>query len=68
MKHYRPISILPVVSKIIENVIHTQLMDYFTSQQYDYRAKRSNELAALKLMYRNKDNMRKKNWSYFVCR
>ena len=36
-------------------------MDYFTSQQYDYRAKRSNELAALKLMYRNKDNMRKKN-------
>ena len=40
MKNYRPISILPVVSKIIENVMHTQLTDYFTlnklftSQQY----------------------------------
>ena len=42
MKNYRPISILPVVSKIIENVMHTQLTDYFalnklfTSQQYGY--------------------------------
>ena len=47
MKNYRPISILPVVSKIIENVMHTQLTDYFTlnklftSQQYGYRENRS---------------------------
>ena len=60
---YRPISILPVVSKIIENVMHTQLTDYFTlnklftSQQYGYRANRSTELAALELMDRNLDNM-----------
>ena len=58
MKNYRPISILPVVSKIIENVMHTQLTDYFTlnklftSQQYSYRANRSTELAALELMDR----------------
>ena len=63
MKNYRPISILLVVSKIIENVMHTQLMDYFTlnklftSQQYGYRANRSTELAALELMDRNLDNM-----------
>ena len=63
MKNYRLISILPVVSKIIENVMHTQLMDYFTlnklftSQQYGYRANRSTELAALELMDRNLDNM-----------
>ena len=63
MKNYRPISILPVVSKIIENVMHTQLTDYFTlnklftSQQYGYRANRSTELAALELMDRNLDNM-----------
>ena len=63
MKNYRPISILPVVSKIIENVMHTQLMDYFTlnklftSQQYGYRANRSTELAALELLDRNLDNM-----------
>ena len=56
MKNYRPISILPVASKIIENVMHTQLTDYFTlnklftSQQYGYRANRSTELAALQLM------------------
>ena len=63
MKNYRPISILPVVSKIIENVMHTQLTDYFTmnklftSQQYGYRENRSTELAALELMDRNLDNM-----------
>ena len=63
MKNYRPISILPVVSKIIENVMHTQLMDYFTlnklftSQQYGYRANRSTYLAALELIDRNIDTM-----------
>ena len=63
MKNYRPISILLVVSKIIENVMHTQLMDYFTlnklftSQQYGYRANRTTELAALELIDRNIDNM-----------
>ena len=57
------IIILPVVSKIIENVMHTQLTEYltlnklFTSQQYGYRANRSTELAALELMDRNLDNM-----------
>ena len=62
-KYQISISILPVVSKIIENVMHSQLMDYstlnklFTSQQYGYRANRSTELAALELMDRNIDNM-----------
>ena len=28
--NYRPISLLPVVSKIFEKVIHRQLIDYFT--------------------------------------
>ena len=63
MKNYRSISILPVVSKIIENVMHTQLVDYFTlnklfaSQQYRYRANKSTELAALEVMDRNIDKM-----------
>ena len=30
LKNYRPISTLPVVFKIVENVIHNQMMDYFT--------------------------------------
>ena len=42
IKNYRPISVLPVISKIFQNVIHTQLIEYFTdnnllsSQQYGF--------------------------------
>ena len=59
IKNYRPISVLPVMSKIFENAMHTQLMEYFTfhnllaSQQYGFRPNRSTELAALELMDRN---------------
>ena len=65
IKNYRPISILPVMSKIVEYVMHTQLMQYFTSnklfssQQYGFQANRSIELAALELMDRNINNMNK---------
>ena len=51
------------MSKIIENVAHNLLTNYFTMykiftfQQYCYRANRSSELAALELMDRNLDNM-----------
>ena len=50
---------LPVISKIFENVMHTQLIEYFTdnnllsSQQYGFQSNRSTELAALELMDRN---------------
>ena len=43
INNYRPISILPVMSKIVEYVMHSQLMRYFTSnklfspQQYGFR-------------------------------
>ena len=63
MEKNTKISILLVESKIIENVMHTQIMDYFTlnklftSQQYGCRAIRSTEFAALELMDRNIDNM-----------
>ena len=33
LKNYRPTSILPVVPEIIENVMHNQMMDYFTSNE-----------------------------------
>ena len=65
MSNYRPISILPVLSKIIESVMHSQLMHYFSenklfsTQQYGFRPNRSTELAALELMDRNIDNMNK---------
>ena len=63
IKNYRPISILPVISKIFENAMHSQLMEYFTShkllsnQQYGFRPNKSTELATLELMDRNINNM-----------
>ena len=53
--NYRPISLLPVVSKIFEKVIHRQLINYFTINQlftdcqYGFRPKMSTEHAALHL-------------------
>ena len=55
ISNYRPISLLPTMSKIIERVIHSQLYAYFnennliTEQQYGFRPRHSTELAALKL-------------------
>ena len=60
---YRPISILPVESTIVENVMHNQMMDCFTSnelfssEQYGFRLNRSTELAALELMDKNIDSI-----------
>ena len=53
--NYRPISLLPTISKIFEKVVHKQLYDYFTDNglfyksQYGYRKGHSTELAALEL-------------------
>ena len=56
LNNYRPISLLPTLSKIFERVIYNQLYSYFTNnnllseQQYGFRAKHSTELAAIKLV------------------
>ena len=53
---YRPISLLPTISKVLERVIHIQLFNYFyvnnmlTEQQYGFRTKHSTYLAAIKLV------------------
>ena len=58
INNYRPISVLPVISKVFETVIFDQLTEYFTnnnlfsSQQYGFRKNASTELAALKLIDR----------------
>ena len=52
--NYRPISLLPTLSKIFERVIHTQLYTYFdellSEQQYGFHEKHSTKLAAVKLV------------------
>ena len=67
IKNYRPISVLPVISKIFQMAIHEQLSDYFTTnslfckQQYGFMKNASTELAALELIDRllNQLNARK---------
>ena len=51
--NYRPISVLPVFSKVFEKVAYTQLYDYLENnsvlheQQYDFRSKKSTTQAIL---------------------
>ena len=53
LSNYRPISILPVISKILERAVHSQLTKYLeehnilSKNQYGYRKKHSTELATL---------------------
>ena len=59
--NYRPISILPAVSKIMEKAVKKQLMDYLENNsllsktQFGYRKNRSSELATSLLV----DDIRK---------
>ena len=63
--NYSPISLLPLISKIFETVIHEQLSEYFISnnlfcpQQYGFQKNSSTELAALDLLDRVLDQMDK---------
>ena len=56
--NYRPISILPALSKIFERVIYNQTHDYFQSNnlyfnsQYGFRKQHSTELALLEVIDR----------------
>ena len=73
VKNYRPISVLPTISKIFENVMQTQLMEYFTShnllasQQYGFRSNRSTEIATLELMDRNVNFMNQNSCPINIC-
>ena len=52
IKNYRPISVIPAISKIIEKIVHKQLSSYLepnlllNKAQFGFRKERSTELAA----------------------
>lgn len=56
VENYRPISVLPVLSKVFEKTMHKQLQEYFETnnlfydRQYGFRKGHSTELAVLDLM------------------
>lgn len=54
--NYRPISLVPVISKVYESLLHKQISNYFetlhifTDKQYGYRPSRSTSSAVIKLV------------------
>ena len=60
--NYRPISVLPAITKIAERMVHEQFMDYLESNnlindsQFGFRQKRSTQLAVTLFL----DNVRAK--------
>ena len=54
--NYRLISLLPVISKVIEKVIHNQIYSFFTKQQllndnqYGFRSGHSMEFAIMEVI------------------
>ena len=58
LNNYRPISILPSVSKVFERIMHNQIYKHFTSldlfykSQYGFRKEHSTEYATLELINR----------------
>jgi retron-type reverse transcriptase len=54
--NYRPISLLPTISKVIEKIMHAQILDHFNKYnlmfngQYGFRQNHSTELAALEVI------------------
>jgi hypothetical protein len=65
--NYRPISILPVLSKVLEKVLFTRLLNYLNSinfffkQQYGFRPKSNTLTATIDLTTKIKHNIDKRN-------
>ena len=66
MKNYRPVSLLPVLSKVLERIVYNRLFHYlmkhkfFSASQYGFQPNRSTEYAILELQDRIMKIMNKK--------
>lgn len=65
--NYRPISVLPVISKIFEKILHIRLethlqtINFIYKQQYGFRSKSNTLAATIDLVTKIKSNIDKKN-------
>jgi len=72
MNNYRPISILPAISKIFEKAMYKQIYNHFQSynlffsSQYGFREDHSTQLAALELHNRIHDALNDKHHPFCV--
>ena len=68
LSNYRPISLLPTFSKVIERIVHKRLMQYVNSynllcqSQYGFLKNSSTEYAILELQNRITNSMGKNEW------
>ena len=68
ISNYRPISVLPCFSKILERIMYNRLYDYFTvnsilfNKQFGFRAGHSTEHALLELIDQICDSFNDKNY------
>ena len=66
MGNYRPISLLPAISKVLEKVVYSQLQIYFTSNnllykgQYGFPEDHSTEMANIEHRQNNYGSRRQK--------
>ena len=70
--NYRPLSLLPSISKLFEKIVFNQLFEYFTrnnlfhNNQYGFRQEHSTEHAALELADRVLFDLDNKNASVAI--
>ena len=70
--NYRPISILPILSKVLEKIVANQLIDFLESNnllsesQHGFRPRLSTETALMKVTEKIYDNIDKKNISLLL--
>ncbi|XP_045449098.1 uncharacterized protein LOC123657621 [Melitaea cinxia] len=66
-ENYRPISVLPVLSKILEKLIHNRLVtyldsfDFISERQYGFRARSNTTAATVDLVTKIRQNLDRKN-------